>query len=87
MIHSVGFIFSSLGVGEILLILAAVLLLFGAERFPAMARALGQALSELRRAANEFSSVIMDKDLFSPSDQAVSEEHKRQEIEKGKRAG
>ncbi|MDO9541731.1 MAG: twin-arginine translocase TatA/TatE family subunit [Kiritimatiellia bacterium] len=84
----VGFIFSSLGAGEILLVLGAALLLFGAERFPSMARALGQALSEIRRAANEFSSAIMDKDWLSSSDKNSSEQRNQREIkEEGEREG
>lgn len=86
-IYSVGFIFSSLGSGEILLVLVAVLLLFGAERFPSMARALGKALGEIRRVANELSSGIMDKDLFLPSDRSSSEQRDRRGIEEGKREG
>lgn len=86
-ICSLGFIFSSLGAGEILLVLAAVLLLFGAERLPGIARALGQALNEMRRTANEFSSAIMDKDLLLPSNQSSSEQRNRRGIEEGKREG
>lgn len=82
-----GFIFSSLGAGEILLVLMVVLLLFGAERLPSMARALGQALHEMRRAASELSTAIMDKDLFPSSDQSVSGQRRRQGIEEGKREG
>ena len=87
MICSVGFIFSSLGAGEILLVLAAVLLLFGAERLPGIARALGRALNEMRRATNGISSEIMNKDLFLPSDQSSSEQRNRRGIEEGKREG
>ena len=87
MICSVGFIFSSLGAGEIILVLAAALLLFGAERLPGIARALGRALNEMRRATNEISSEIMNRDLFPPSDQDSSEQRNRQGIEEGKREG
>lgn len=88
MICPVGFIFSSLGAGEILLVLVAALLLFGAERFPSMARALGQALSELRRTANELSSAIMDKDWVSSSDKNSSEQRNRRGTkEEGERKG
>jgi len=86
-ICSVGFIFNSLGAGEILLVLAAVLLLFGAERLPGIARALGRALNEMRRATNEISSEIMNRDLFPPSDQDSSEQRNRRGIEEGKREG
>lgn len=45
---------SSIGAGEILLIFVVVLLFFGAQRLPSIARTLGQAMEELRRAAREF---------------------------------
>ena len=83
----VGFIFSSLGAGEILLVLMVALLLFGAERLPGIARALGRALNEMRRAANEFSSEIIDNDLVPPSDLSYPEQRNRQGIEEGKREG
>ena len=44
---------SSIGGGEILLILVVVLLLFGSERLPSIARSLGRAMEELRRAAHD----------------------------------
>ena len=51
---------SSMGAGEILLILAVVLLLFGAERLPAMARSLGKALENFRRATRDLTHDLMD---------------------------
>ncbi len=51
---------SSIGAGEILLILAVVLLLFGAQRLPAIARSLGRALEEFRRSAREVSRAVLD---------------------------
>ena len=51
---------SSMGAGEILLILVVVLLLFGAERLPVMARSLGKALEEFRRAARDLTHDLMD---------------------------
>ena len=51
---------SSMGAGEILLILTVVLLLFGAERLPAMARSLGKALEDFRRAAKDLTHDFMD---------------------------
>ena len=82
-----GFIFSSLGAGEILLVLAVALLLFGAEKLPGIARAMGQALNEARRATSEVSSAMMDKDFFLPSGQSSSGQHNRLVIEEGKREG
>ncbi|MDD5483412.1 MAG: twin-arginine translocase TatA/TatE family subunit [Kiritimatiellae bacterium] len=82
---STGFIFSSLGAPEILLVLAAVLLLFGAEKLPGFAREIGRALNEMRRTANEFSSAIMDKVL--PSGPNSPERPNRRGIEEEKREG
>lgn len=82
MIYSVGFIFSSLGAGEILLVLVVVLLLFGAEKMPSIARSLGRALNEMRRTAGELTHAIMDKDLFVSSDDHSPEQRSRQESEK-----
>lgn len=49
-----------MGAGEILLILLVVLLLFGAERLPSIARSLGKTMEELRRTAKDFTRDIMD---------------------------
>lgn len=42
-----------IGVPEFILIVAIVLLIFGAGKLPQVGRAMGQALSELRRSARE----------------------------------
>jgi len=49
-----------MGAGEILLILVVVLLLFGAERLPVMARSLGKVLEEFRRAARDLTHDLTD---------------------------
>lgn len=43
----------SLGTGEIILIVVAILLLFGAKRIPELARAFGRARNEYDKAKNE----------------------------------
>ena len=48
---------------EILLVLGAVLLIFGPKKLPSVARTLGRALSELRRASNEFHDNVMKLDM------------------------
>ena len=51
----------SLGIKELMVVLLIVLLLFGASRVPAIARALGKALGEFkkgtREAENELKSI------------------------------
>ncbi len=43
----------NLGVQELLIILFIILLLFGAKKLPEMARGMGTALKEFRKAAKE----------------------------------
>ena len=47
-----------LGGGEIVLILAVVLLLFGAKKLPELARGLGQGIREFKKASNEVTDEI-----------------------------
>ena len=54
------------GLGEILLVLVALLLLFGARRMPSIARSLGRSLSQLRRAARDVSDELMRADIEEP---------------------
>lgn len=49
----------SLGAGEVGLILIMALLLFGSKRLPGIARQLGKALEEFRRAARQVSDEIL----------------------------
>ena len=43
----------NLGLGELLVILAIVLLIFGARRLPELGRSLGQAIQEFQRALRD----------------------------------
>lgn len=47
---------------ELLLILLVVLLVFGGRRIPELARALGRALAEFRKAQKDFEKEIDDPD-------------------------
>lgn len=48
----------NLGGGEIVLILAVVLLLFGAKKLPELAKGLGQGIREFKKASNEVTDEI-----------------------------
>ena len=50
------------GVGEILLILIAALLFFGADELPGIARSLGRFLHQIRHAADDFNDRLLDAD-------------------------
>ena len=54
--------FDSVGGGEWLVLLAVVLIVVGPRNLPAAARKVGQILSQLRRAADEFKRQIMTMD-------------------------
>ena len=58
----VAFLSGSPGMGELLLISAVVLLLFGPKRLPEIARMIGRALDELRKASQDFRDQIMQID-------------------------
>lgn len=49
---------SDLGGGEIFIILIAVLLLFGADKIPNLARSLGRGMREFKDATNEIKSEL-----------------------------
>ena len=46
-------LFENFGLGEIILILAVLLLLFGASRLPEIARSLGRSSNEFKRGMRE----------------------------------
>jgi len=56
------FFFESVGGGEWLVLLAVVLVVIGPKNLPSAARKMGQILSQLRRAADEFKRQIMTMD-------------------------
>jgi TatA/E family protein of Tat protein translocase len=62
-----GFLGGETGFGEILLVLAVVLVLFGPRKLPEFARMLGRVLEGLRKASQDFSSQIMRLDEEPPS--------------------
>ncbi|HBG60491.1 MAG: preprotein translocase subunit SecA [Omnitrophica WOR_2 bacterium GWF2_38_59] len=48
------------GMGELIVILIIVLLLFGASKLPEIARALGKSINEFKKATKEVQSEIDD---------------------------
>ena len=51
----------NLGGGEIILILALVLILFGAKKLPELAKGLGQGIKEFKKSARETVDQIENK--------------------------
>jgi sec-independent protein translocase protein TatA len=59
----------NLGGGEIILILALVLILFGARKLPELAKGLGQGIKEFKKATREVTDEVqrsMDDNHYSP---------------------
>ena len=53
--------FGTLGMPELILIFVVALLLFGPRKMPQIGRSIGRAMSEFRRASNEFKRTIEDE--------------------------
>ncbi len=60
--------FNGVGGSEILIVLLAILLLFGSKRIPSFARALGRGMAEFRRAMREIREEIESEPLESPAE-------------------
>lgn len=56
-------IFGTPGTPEVLVIMVAVLLLFGAKRLPEIARSLGKSMEMFRRAARDVTDEIVRGDI------------------------
>ena len=56
----------NLGGGEIILILAIVLILFGAKRLPELAKGLGQGIKEFKKATHNASEGMREAMADSP---------------------
>ena len=59
---NLGFIGGGTGGLEWMVVFIAILLLFGAKRLPEIARSLGKALAELRKASQEVKNEILQAD-------------------------
>ena len=61
-------IFGDIGAGEILVILAAILILFGGQGLPAIARKLGKITQDLQKAAHDFKKQLLTADQPHPEE-------------------
>ncbi len=67
--------FGKIGAGEIILILAIVLIVFGPTKLPALAKSIGQAFSEFRKSAKGIAKEF-DEDLSEEASEKKTEETK-----------
>jgi TatA/E family protein of Tat protein translocase len=81
-----------MGGSEILLILLAILVLFGADKLPELARGLGKGLNEIRKASDEIKNELLQHtaeihrnvdDLKKELTDTTPIDEMRKEIEKG----
>lgn len=56
------------GPGELMILLLIVLLLFGPSQLPKLARGLGEAMREFKKAQNEIHTEITREEPSKPSD-------------------
>jgi sec-independent protein translocase protein TatA len=56
----------NLGGGEIIVILAVVLILFGAKRIPELAKGMGQGIKEFKKATREVTDEIQNSANYTP---------------------
>lgn len=61
--------FGRIGMGELLLILGIVLIVFGPAKLPALAKSMGQAVAEFRKGAKEITKEL----------ESLSEEEKKED--------
>lgn len=61
-------IFGDIGAGEVLVILAAILILFGGKGLPAMARKLGKVTQDLQKATHDFKKHLLSADQPPPAE-------------------
>lgn len=52
--------FGNLGTGEIILIIIAILILFGAKKIPELAQGIGKGMKEFKRALKDVEEDIKD---------------------------
>ena len=57
-----------IGTGEILVIMAAILILFGGKGLPSIARKLGKLTQDLQKASQDFKNQILTADHPPPLD-------------------
>jgi sec-independent protein translocase protein TatA len=60
-------IFGDIGGGEVMVVLAAILVLFGGKGLPGMARTLGKITRDLQRASQDFKDQLLSADLEEPA--------------------
>jgi sec-independent protein translocase protein TatA len=69
------------GMPELIFILAIALIVFGPQKLPDMARTLGRALANFKRAADDFKNVI-EEEARAEEEKLTQEKAEQQVLEK-----
>jgi sec-independent protein translocase protein TatA len=66
--------FENIGMGELLIIMVVVLILFGGKKIPEVAKNLGKGISEFKKGINDLKKeiTITDEDLNKPETKKLS---------------
>ncbi len=66
--------FENIGMGELLIIMVVVLILFGGKKIPEVAKNLGKGISEFKKGINDLKKeiTITDDDLKKPETKKLS---------------
>ncbi len=66
--------FENIGMGELLIIMVVVLILFGGKKIPEIAKNLGKGISEFKKGINDLQKeiTITDEDLNKPETKKLS---------------
>lgn len=68
------------GMPQILIILAIALIIFGPQKLPELARTLGKALADFKRAANDFKSSIEEEAQNEEARETALKEAEKEKI-------
>ncbi len=66
--------FGRIGMGELLLIFGIVLVVFGPQKLPALAKSMGQAVAEFRKGAKEVTKELDDMTKAATEEISVDED-------------
>ena len=73
--------FMGLGMGEVILILAIVLIMFGAKKLPELAKGLGKGIKEFKRASTDIQDE-MDRSTYYEEEHRPKRQETQQHVEK-----
>ncbi len=60
--------FGNIGTGEIILIILAILILFGAKKIPELAQGIGKGMKEFKKALKDVEDEVKDTDKQTKKD-------------------